>query len=148
MVLSSISMFGDFIKLHYVVNWIFKKRFCKLGNLRHIWLIDVSVWCCWISLLLLWKNTLHEKCPITEFFLVRVFSHLDWIRRDTPYLPVFSPNAGKYRPEKTPHLDTFHTVIVYWKNDLLIFFLASGVRTDLRENAEHLIYLTHFMPLL
>ena len=24
---------------------------------------------------------------------------------------VFSPNAGKYGPEKTPYLDSFHTVI-------------------------------------
>ena len=27
------------------------------------------------------------------------------------YFPVFSPNTGKYRPEKTPYLDTFHAVI-------------------------------------
>ena len=27
------------------------------------------------------------------------FSHLNWIRRDIPYLSVFSPNAGKYWPE-------------------------------------------------
>ena len=27
-----------------------------------------------------------------------------------PYFPVFSPNTGKYGPEKTPYLDTFHTV--------------------------------------
>ena len=26
------------------------------------------------------------------------------------YLSVFSPNAGKYEPEKTPYLDTFHAV--------------------------------------
>ena len=26
-------------------------------------------------------------------------------------LSVFSPNAGKYRPEKTPYLDTFHAVL-------------------------------------
>ena len=26
------------------------------------------------------------------------------------YLSVFSPNTGKYRPEKTPYLDTFQTV--------------------------------------
>ena len=26
------------------------------------------------------------------------------------YLSVFSPNAGKYGPEKTPYLDTFHAV--------------------------------------
>ena len=27
-----------------------------------------------------------------------------------PYFPVFTPNAGKYGPEKTPYLDTFHAV--------------------------------------
>ena len=27
--------------------------------------------------------------------------------------PVFSPNAGKYGPEKTPYLDTFHAVKFY-----------------------------------
>ena len=26
------------------------------------------------------------------------------------YLSVFSPNSGKYGPEKTPYLDTFHAV--------------------------------------
>ena len=31
----------------------------------------------------------------------------------TPYFSVFSPNAGKYGPEKTPYLDTFHAVITY-----------------------------------
>ena len=36
-----------------------------------------------------------EMCLNTEFFLVRIFSHLDWIRRDPLYLSVFSPNAGK-----------------------------------------------------
>ena len=46
------------------------------------------------------KRTLREKCPNTEFFLVRIF----------PYLSVFSPKAGKYRPEKTLYLDTFHAV--------------------------------------
>ena len=44
--------------------------------------------------------SLREKCRNTEFFLVRIFPHLDWIRRDTPYLSVFSPNAGKFGPEK------------------------------------------------
>ena len=27
-----------------------------------------------------------------------------------PYFPVFGMNTGKYGPEKTPYLDTFHTV--------------------------------------
>ena len=35
--------------------------------------------------------TLREKCPNTEFFLVRIFPHPDW---------------------KTPYLDTFHAVIL------------------------------------
>ena len=30
-----------------------------------------------------------------------------------PYFPLFSPNTGKYGPEKTPYLDTFHAAITY-----------------------------------
>ena len=30
-----------------------------------------------------------------------------------PYFPVFNPNTGKYGPEITPYLDTFHAVMVY-----------------------------------
>ena len=29
-----------------------------------------------------------EKCPNTEVFLVRIFPHSDWLRRDTPYLRI------------------------------------------------------------
>ena len=54
-----------------------------------------------------------EMCPNTEFFLVRTFPHSDWVRRDTSYLSVLSPNAGKYRSEKTPYLDSFHAVVVH-----------------------------------
>ena len=43
---------------------------------------------------------LREKCPNTEFFLVRIFL----------YSPVFGLNTGIYGPEKTPYLDTFHAV--------------------------------------
>ena len=40
---------------------------------------------------------LREMCPNTEF--------------SGPYFPAFfSPNAGKYGPEKTLYLDTFHAV--------------------------------------
>ena len=43
------------------------------------------------------------------------------------YFPVFSPNEGKYGPEKNPYLDTFHAVLrirkeVYfsrWSSNLL-----------------------------
>ena len=40
---------------------------------------------------------LREKCPNTEFCLVRIFS----------------PNTGKYGLEKTRYLDTFHAVLVW-----------------------------------
>ena len=29
------------------------------------------------------RESLREKCPNTELFLVRIFPHSDWIRRDT-----------------------------------------------------------------
>ena len=36
------------------------------------------------------KNySLRVKCPNLAFFLVRIFLHADWIRRDTPYLDTF-----------------------------------------------------------
>ena len=58
-------------------------------------------------------------CPNAEFFLVGVFTHSDWIRRDMKYLSVFSPNAGKYRPEKTPYLDTFHAMYFLTKKTIM-----------------------------
>ena len=57
-------------------------------------------------------SILCEKCPNTEYFLVRIFPHSDWIRRDTSYLSIFSPNAEKYGPENTTCLDTFHAVVI------------------------------------
>ena len=57
-----------------------------------------DLWCCvppdFVAQI---NNSLHEKCPNTEFF-------------SGPYFPVFNPNTGKYGPEKSPYLDTFHSV--------------------------------------
>ena len=36
-----------------------------------------------------------------DFFLVRIFP------------AAFSPNMGKYGPEKTPYLDTFHALAFF-----------------------------------
>ena len=49
------------------------------------------------------KLSLPEKCPKKECF---------WpaLSAITEQIFVFSPNTGKYGPEKTQHLDTFHTV--------------------------------------
>ena len=43
---------------------------------------------------------LREKCPNAEFFLVRIFLYSN-----------IQPNTGKYGPEKTPSLGTFHAVL-------------------------------------
>ena len=60
-------------------------------------------------------RTLCEKCPNKEKFLVRIFLYLDLVQTDTPYLSVFSPNTGKYGPEITRYLDTFHAVrLIFW----------------------------------
>ena len=37
--------------------------------------------------------------PVFGIFLVRIFHYLDWIRRITEYLSVFSLTTGKYGPE-------------------------------------------------
>ena len=75
-------------------------------------------------------KALREKCPNTEFFLVLIFPHTDWIGRDTKCLSVFSPNAGKYGPEKTSYLDTFHAVNVSRQPTMLIS-TSSDVAKDL-----------------
>ena len=56
---------------------------------------------------------LREKCPNTEFsgLCFPVFGlNTEIYRRFTPYIPVFSPNTGKYGPGKTSYLDTFYVV--------------------------------------
>ena len=54
---------------------------------------------------------MREKCPNMEFFW-SVFSAFVLNTTDTSYLSVFSSNAGKYEPQKTPYLNTFHAVKV------------------------------------
>ena len=48
---------------------------------------------------------IYGVCPNTEFFLIRIFLHLNWIWRFIPKISVFSPNTGKYGTEKTPYLE-------------------------------------------
>ena len=54
--------------------------------------------------------SLCEKCPNTEFFLVRIFLYSDWIRRFIN-LRIHS-KYRKIRTRKTPYLGTFHYVFV------------------------------------
>ena len=43
------------------------------------------------------------KVSIFGLFLVRIFSHANWIRWDTSYLSIFSPNTEKYGPENSEY---------------------------------------------
>ena len=46
-----------------------------------------------------------EKLSVFEVFLGRIFPHLDWIRKDTPYLAVSSTNAKN--ADRTPNHTLF-----------------------------------------
>ena len=46
-----------------------------------------------------------------DFFSDTYFSVFG-LNTDFTQISVFSPNTGKYRPEKTPYLDTFNAVII------------------------------------
>ena len=63
------------------------------------------------------SSTLRKKCLNTEFFLVSIFPFSDSILRFNTLISVFSSNTGKCGPEKTPYLDTFHTVPMIAKVD-------------------------------
>ena len=109
---------------------------CCWVGCRSCWSIHMfrMTWChvqkLWLTLL--WEHLctyyIAWKLVVFGVFLVRIFPHWDWIRRDNPFLPVFSPNAGKYRPEKLqiPPLftqsyfrtnslfDTYLTITITW----------------------------------
>ena len=50
-----------------------------------------------------------------------------------PYFPVFSPKTGKYGPEITPYLDTFHGVIAsfiqieWWSTSHSVYSLITDM---------------------
>ena len=49
----------------------------------------------WVESFKTQSSPMREKCPNTEFF-------------SGQYFPVIEMNTGKYGPEKTLYLDTFH----------------------------------------
>ena len=80
------------------------KRKCFRRSLRLpesviIWHYLAGKWL-WSKPLKFYTN--HTTWKVSVFWVILVFicPHLDWIRWDTPYLSVFSPNAGKSGPEQ------------------------------------------------
>ena len=66
---------------------------------------NVNFTCVAYSFILTVCLTLREKCPNTEFFLVRIFRHSDWIRRDTVSLCIHT-ECGKIRTRKKLRIRT------------------------------------------
>ena len=62
------------------------------------------------------------KVSVFGVFLVRIFPHSDWMRRDTEYLSVFIPIAGKYGTEKLRKRSHFKQRLVSQFNDYSHFF--------------------------
>ena len=60
------------------------------------------------------------KVSVSGVSLVRIFPHSYWIRRYTEYLSLFSPNAGKYGPEKL----RVRTLFTQWKWNEKVVFMA------------------------
>ena len=59
----------------------------------HFLMLSYSIFVRWTTIHSMWNtiwHSLREKCPNTEFFLVRIFPHLDWIRRDTKSVQIRS----------------------------------------------------------
>ena len=59
----------------------------------HFLMLSYSIFVRWTTIRSMWNtiwHSLREKCPNTEFFLVRIFPHLDWIRRDTKSVQIRS----------------------------------------------------------
>ena len=90
-----------------IVNKIFHLRVCRRGSNYGIKLTrgSVSYICKRFSNALMYKWI--QKITVDW---ICIFRHSHWIRRDTLYLSVFSPNAGKKETRITPNTDTFHAV--------------------------------------
>ena len=79
---------------------------CQEGKKKRSWLLHrllirfISLWKKVLLIDLIGKSKITAwKVSVFEVIFVRVFPHSDWPRRYTPYLSIFSPNAGKYGPE-------------------------------------------------
>ena len=98
-----------------VVSCYFKKT-----NLR------VVSYFLWVAVL---KETKHcvKRVSIRSYsspHFSRIFPHSDWIRNDTDYLSIFSPNAGKsgkIRTRITSNTNTFYAVMWFILYHLITF---------------------------
>ena len=76
----------------YVIFYIWYSFSCEdLWHISYLLLKSISTF---------YKSSTAWKVSVFEVFLICIFPYSGWIRRDTPYLSGFSPNARNYGPEK------------------------------------------------
>ena len=74
----------------YRVQWFFPEILHVVPTFQCLQKGDQFFFCFDLELL-----QVRKKCPYSELFWSAFFPHLAWIRRDTEYLSVFSPDLGK-----------------------------------------------------
>ena len=98
---------------------------------RMIWLVKLTThhqketWLHWVHFVL-WCCKLHHNVSLqcwhkkyVTVYELTCFRVASFQCQYILYLSIFNPNAGKYGPEKTPCLDTFHGVILFLFMSLL-----------------------------
>ena len=105
--------------------------------LYHIYAYTLSSIILLISLMRSSSHTSHIlitytawKLSVFGVILVRIFPHFDWIRRDSQYLSVLSPNAGKCWPDNSEYGHFLRSAILIiisstWTNKKIVWELKS-----------------------
>ena len=89
------------------LNWKFQ-FLCSVGFYKHTMTLSLTHFRPLFYLYTSWKVS------VFGVFLVLVFQHSDWIRRDTASLRIQS-KCGKIQTRKTSDTDTFHAMIYLLK---------------------------------
>ena len=79
--------------------------FCRKFHLKCLKEFQLHLWFPYITCDMATRTSIVPHCEKGVriwSFLVRTFPHSDWITRFTKYISIFSPNSGKYGPEKIP----------------------------------------------
>ena len=109
---------------HETVNFVSGQT---LNCLREITRNETNFECIFTAVITAWKVTKYGVFS-GSFFLVFALN-----TEFTEKISVFSPNTGKYRPEKTPNLDTFHAVH-FDRNDISLRVIKCYVNTNSKWN--------------
>ena len=77
----------------------------------------------WKSWMSMFQHEQKNHFPLIQSALTNEFTRFKVSKyrvSSVPCFPVFGPNTGKYGPQKTPYLDTFHAVIDLFMSNICI----------------------------